>query len=165
MKQYFSEENSFGKWFEKQEKVRVYNEDGTGRRFAVFWKREMPLHEPYSILKRDFYEFGNPIDRKCIGRIDLVFRYRGALWVGETKYYKPHGSEFWDACKTLAYCTYYNWQTESSGGFDTALPAILVPTKSVKLQHKIVANKLKIMIMGITKVEKGYSLEEITCPL
>jgi hypothetical protein len=161
---YNLEELKFEKYFEDKGRIRVISKDAP-RSYATFWKREFRLYDSYSLLHRDFYEFGDEVKKKTIGRIDLVFRFRGKLWVGESKYYTPHGSEFWDACKVLAYTAYYNWQNEESGGFDPARPAVLIPKKSVKLQHLITANKLKLLVLGIEKVENEYTLEEMATPL
>lgn len=93
-----------------------------------------------------------------IGKIDVLFRKSGKMYAGEIKWTIPR-NDFWLAMKVVGYCAYYNWQNETWGGNDVAHPAILIPMSHIKLEHKIVANKLKISIFGIIKVKDGYKLE------
>lgn len=151
------EELKFTKYLESKGGVKT---DHSSRSSLIFWKREYRLHRPMELLKREFYD-GDDYKRKApIGRIDLVFRYRGKLWCGEVKYYLPHSTEFWDACKIIAYTQYFNWQSDTMESFEHAYPAVLVPHESIILEHKIIAARLKILLFGICKTDTGYTLTE-----
>ncbi len=129
------------------------------------WKREVGIHEPMSLMSRDFYALNSVVKKYPIGRIDIMFRRSGKLYCGEVKYYMPHRREFWDATKIIAYTEYYNWENEIMGGFDRAFPSVIIPLKAIKLEYKIIANKLRILLLGIRKeVVNGateYFLEEV----
>jgi hypothetical protein len=98
---------------------------------------------------------------KIIGKIDLLFKFKKKLYCGEIKWTIPR-NDFWSALKVVGYCAYYNWQNETWGGFDAGFPAILIPKKHIKLEHKIVANNLKIALFGIIETKDGeYLLENV----
>ena len=112
-------------------------------------------YDAYDLLKREFYE-GAP-RRGFIGRIDLVFQYRSKLWVGEIKYQPYEGKDFWDALKVIGYCHYYNWQNEDYIGVQkTARPCIFMPASRIKLHWQIIANKIGIVIFGISEKDGNF---------
>lgn len=126
-------------------------------------KNEFILYEPMSLFKREFSLINNEIPKKgkCIGKIDVLFRNKRKLYGGEIKWNLPR-NDFWSAMKILGYCVYFNWQNEAWGSDDYASPAILIPIKHIALEHKLIANKLKISLFGIEKLKNGeYTLENI----
>ena len=124
-------------------------------RFVVVAK-EYSLFGAYEYLKNEI-GIENKKKTRPIGRIDIIFRYRHALYVGEIKYQPFSNSDFWDASKVLAYCEYYNWQQETGGG-QFAIPAILMPRNKIKLEHRLVARKLKIRLFGIEKLVGAFKI-------
>jgi len=119
---------------------------------------EFRLYEPYSLFKSEIRGIYDKSVKEVIGKIDVIFKYRQRTYTGEIKWTIPR-NDFWDAMKIIGYNIYYNWQNETWGGFGRAYPAILIPIKHIKLEHKIVANKLKISLFGIDTHKSGYSLE------
>lgn len=112
-------------------------------------RSEVPLIGALEYLQRDVYEdlaAGNTLPASCVGRIDLVMKYRGKVYVTEIKYRAPdnRSSDFWDALKVVGYCAYYKWQYEVKG----ARPAIIMPRGSVKLEHQVIAGSLGLQIFG-----------------
>lgn len=148
-----AEETIFQKYF--IEKGKIGN--------CILWKTEFPLYRAMDLLKRDFYERDGgvlalvPRGRMC-GRIDVLFRYRSKLYAGEIKYSQRLPVDFWDATKIIAYTAWYNYQAELLGLLDKASPAVLVPKHGLNLEHKIVANKIKLKIFSIHKTKDDYNL-------
>ena len=125
---------------------------------AVFLERETPLFKAMEILKREFYEDGfgnrNNYGKNVVGRIDLIFRWKSKEYAAEVKYipFKGNG-DFWDALKILGYCELYKWEYKKM-----IHPAIIIPIDKIKLEHKIVANKLKIGLFGIKKEKHQFKM-------
>lgn len=147
------QETAFQEYFKK--KVRVNS--------LILLQTEVRLYPPFTLLSRDFYTTDEAVKkierRNCIGRIDVLFRYKGTLFAGEIKYMLPRNS-FWEALKVIGYVAYYNWQNEISNAYEYAKPALLIPHKHIRLEHKIVANKLDLLLFGITKLPNGeYSIQ------
>lgn len=114
------------------------------------------------LLKRDFYERDNGLGitkkGRSFGRIDVMFRYRSRLFAGEIKYSPRSTKDFWDATKIIAYTAWYNYQAELLGLMDFAHPAVLIPIKGLTLENKIIANKLKLKVFSIHKIDNGFNL-------
>ena len=132
---------------------------------CILVKSEFILKDPNSLFKREISLVGlsgNSIkEGRTIGKIDVLFKHRSILYCGEIKWTLPR-SDFWSAMKVLGYCSYYNWQNEIWEGSDPARPAILIPIKHIKLEHKIISNKLKIALFGIIEGKNDdYFLELI----
>jgi len=126
-----------------------------------YYKNEVCLYAPSSLLSRDFYSFENikkERKEKYIGRIDLLFNYKEILYCGEIKYQPFAGSDFWDALKIIGYTSYYKWQQECFGEEIYPKSAIFMPFKRIKMEHKILAGRLGIIIFGIEKTEEGYKV-------
>lgn len=124
-------------------------------------KHEFILGDARNLLKRDVYDLISLGEKNTgagvIGRIDTIFKYRGNVYIGEIKYMKA-ANDFWDAMKVLGYCEYFKWQT----GMNHVKPAILMPFTSIKLEHQIVANKLKFKIFAIEKYQDIYILKDMS---
>lgn len=124
-------------------------------------KHEFILGDARNLLKRDVYDLMSSGENSggagVIGRIDTIFKYKGCMYVGEIKYMKAP-NDFWDAMKVLGYCEYFKWQT----GMSYVKPAVLMPLKSIKLEHQIVSNRLKFKIFAIEKSGNKYLLKDMT---
>ena len=125
-------------------------------------RHEFPLKDARKILQREtqqeMYNTGDDVRTGVsIGRIDVIFYKASRMYIGEIKY-MSNPNDFWDATKVLGYCEYFKWQTDMKH----ALPAIIMPISSIKLEHKIVANRLKIRIFGIEEIESGFSLKDMS---
>jgi len=139
---------------------------------STFLAKEVPLYSAAKLLQRDIYkrdELGSQkIGLKSIGRIDLVFKYKGKIWVGEVKYYPFDNSEFWDALKCIGYSSYLNWQSLYNPDYEKTVPAVLIPKSKIKLEHQIVAGQLKVGLFGIERFNEGstpfYRLSMIVNP-
>lgn len=147
-------EKEFSNFFEK-------NPDKTLPK-CTFFSREYRLIRPSDLIKREFYEFDEDGKRignaGCIGRIDVIFRYKGKKYAGEMKFQPFEGSDFWDALKIVGYAAYYEWQTETMGNIDYVKPAILMPSKRIKLEHKITARKMQLGLFGIEENGEDFRL-------
>jgi hypothetical protein len=122
---------------------------------------EARLYKPGILLTRDFYSFERlekKVIKGCFGRIDVVFKYRGAIYCGEIKYEPHKNSDFWDAMKVLGYTTYYKWQRETNGGTLFPKPAILMPKSRIKLEHQIIAGRLGIALFGIIREGNEFTM-------
>ena len=116
--------------------------------FGEFYRKEVSLFPALETLKNQIYE--NQSHGGAIGRIDVIFRYKGRIYAGEIKYKREEdGTDFWDALKIIGYTTYYKWQTGSTNIF----PAILMPANKIKLEHQLIAGMLHVKLFGIK--EKG----------
>ncbi len=119
---------------------------------SEFW-----LYEPISLLQEEVDSFFAAENRKVkaqIGRIDLVLKYRSRYLVCEIKY-KSHETDFWDALKVMGYKVYFEWQTNQK-----ATPTIIMPKEKIRLEHKIVAGRLSIQLIGaILNADGTYSCE------
>lgn len=94
--------------------------------------------------------------RGGIGRIDLLFRYKGINYCCEIKCQPFRSNDFWEALKVVGYTAYYNWLKDSN--FQSA---VLIPKKSCKLEHFIVSSKLRLKIFSFTEDKYGgYKIEE-----
>lgn len=125
-------------------------------------QHEFPLKDARKVLQRatqqEMYNTGDDVRTGIsIGRIDVVFYKGSKMYIGEIKYMNTP-NDFWDATKVLGYCEYFKWQTDMKH----ALPAIIMPITAIKLEHQIVANRLKIRIFGIEETEKGFSLKDMS---
>ena len=98
---------------------------------------------------------------RFIGVIDYIFKYRQTIYICEAKCYSLNKRQsFWNSLKVLGYTAYYNWSNNTKYE-----PALLLPKKYLRLEHFIVANKLKIKIFGYTKIKEGdYLIKELKCP-
>lgn len=119
-------------------------------------REQVPLFNAYASLERkagllDYQSTGRPI-----GKIDFVFYHNSKEVVAEVKYYPFDKGEFWYASKALCYCTFYNWQMERN-----AVPAVMIPKKSITLEQIIIGRKLGLRLYGITKTENDYTVERI----
>ena len=128
--------------------------------------KELPLYGAYKMLQRDVFEtlYGDLqsglTPKDTIGRIDLIFDYQGKVFVVEIKTKTPYSnSDFWDALKVIGYYEYFMWIQETMSNFPTAHPAIMMPKEKIKLEHKIVANRLKLFIFAIIKTPYDYKVE------
>ena len=110
---------------------------------------EYRLYGAYSVLTREVYGKSNA--GGCIGRIDFIFMYKSKKYIAEVKYYPFLPYEFWDALKVVGYTEYYKWQTEDT----LVYPAVMIPSKKVKLEHQITAGRLGVTIFLITKLKDG----------
>ena len=115
---------------------------------------EIPLHSPLKIFKAD---------TKCakyhIGRIDVLFAKGYRKYLGEIKYANS-SSDFWDATKIIAYYNYYKWQFQGLYDIGKLNPCVLMPKKSLKIEHQITAGLLGIDIFTIDAIEGGYKIED-----
>lgn len=150
MKQYIKpDEMIFHDWLRKN-KIKRFE----------FLHHEYPLGNASKLLEGDTRKSKLNDSRiygaGVIGRIDVIFKYNKKTYIGEIKYMKAL-SDFWEAMKVIGYCEYYKWQTGTSNVF----PAVLIPIESVKLEHQIVANKLKIKIFVIEKLNNGYLVKDM----
>ena len=111
---------------------------------------EVPLLSPNNILTQESeFNFNLPeIGKNVIGKIDCIFRYHSVNYVVEIKDVSPGEKSFWEASKALCYCEYYKWQIANNA----FKPAILIPESSLRLEHQIVAGRLKISIFVFKKV-------------
>ena len=121
---------------------------------------EVRLFKPMYILSR-----GNPLENNylpdTLGRIDLLFRYKQRNYAGEIKYMPFAVENFWHALKCVAYASYLNWQRSHSGN-KRYFPSILMPSKAIKLEHRILAGRLHILLLGINKTDTGWEIEDFT---
>ena len=114
--------------------------------------REVCLYPATEILKKVFYEEGYE-RKRYIGRIDLIFRWHSQTWIAEVKYYPFDGNgDFWAALKVVGYTELYKWEYNN----EDIRSAIMMPFDKVKLEHKLVANKLKIGLFGILEKDKKF---------
>lgn len=137
-------ETEFHKWF-------IANPN---KGFSVIGT-EFVLLGAKKLLERGSYELDSTTSRGYpIGRIDLIIKYKNTTYITEIKYTNS-SYDFWSATKVLAYTEYYKWQTENK----TVKPAIMMPMDSIKLEHNIVAGKLKIKLFGIEKTGNAYNIK------
>lgn len=115
---------------------------------------EVPLYSPMSLITREVDPLNKKSRRQSIGRIDIIFRYKHTTYVGEIKDYDPIRESFWYATKALAYCEYLKWQTDNH----SYKPAVIIPSKSLRLEHQIVAGRLDIHIFIFDKSEDGFTM-------
>lgn len=128
-------------------------------------RAEKPLYKAQQLLERQVYSrmiynsdytYGN-VD--VIGRIDLIFKYKGCLYAVEVKFNdKFTNYEFWDALKIVGYTEYLNWQDEPIKKFK---PAVMIPKNKIKLEHRIVAGKLDLTIFAIVVENGKYKVERL----
>jgi len=151
------EEAKLRKWFTIND-MKVFNDTG-----IELIDCEVFLPKALTSLKKEIHYtiYNEDIklekeEYKGIGRIDYIFKYKGSVYICETKCYPFKSTEFWDSLKVLGYTAYYNWYRGTS-----YKPAIMIPKKHAKLEHFIVALALKIKIFGITKSKERYKIEEI----
>lgn len=116
---------------------------------AIFLQKEAPLYKAMEVLKREFYEENIHHGSTIVGRIDLLFQWRGVIYLAEVKYQRGGNSDFWDAMKVMGYKELYKWQHNTC-----YTPAIMMPLGKIKLEHKIVTSNLKIALFGI-EIKKG----------
>lgn len=147
-------ETAFHDWIVNREVV------ACNKKALTVLDSKVSLWKPIKILTEGFQTIKG--GKGMIGQIDLVFRYNGKYYVGEIKYIKPsHSSDsFWGAVKALAYCVYYNWQTDLTREVFFH-PAIFIPKRSIKLEHKIISSKLDIEMFGIERDKKEWKIEYI----
>lgn len=148
-------ERDFQKYLVSNKKIKLK----TGRSLTVLGS-EVILYKPMHVLTEGDLRFENLNARNCIGRIDLIIQYGGKKYVTEIKYTPFTVENFWAGIKCIAYSAYYNWQIELFGK-GLYYPALMLPHKAIKLEHKIIAGKLKIQLFGIEKTEEGWKVEEI----
>jgi hypothetical protein len=120
---------------------------------------EKTLKNPYDLLTRDFrdgedFSLRKITSKKLIGRIDIVCRFRGVRYAGEIKYFSSR-NDFWHSTKIIAYTAYLNWQNETEGVIGKVKPAIFIPKHHVRLEHKIISNKIGVKLFQIIKKENG----------
>lgn len=119
---------------------------------------EIPIYPASTIITRDFHEAifsGEKISIRPVGRIDLIFYYRGIKYGAEIKYYPFGSSEFWDALKIIGYIELYKFQTDNNH----IKPAIMLPSNKIRLEHQLVAGKLGITLFLITGVGDNFFLK------
>lgn len=111
-------------------------------------EQEFALLDPMTLLRGeiDIYKDTAWSGRAHIGRIDVILKYRGIYYVCEIKY-KSDKTDFWDAMKVLGYCEYFKWQTSQR----RVRPAIIIPQERIRLEHKIIAGRLGITLIGAVK--------------
>ena len=126
-----------------------------------FIDTEYRLYPAYNTLQADFYNPIKPISSKTIGRIDLIFVFRGRKYIGEIKWMPESCNNLWDTLKVLGYCEYYKFQNQLTLEDNKVYPAILMPTKKIRLEEKIVAGRLKIALFGIEKKGEDYKITPI----
>ena len=144
-------EKGLQKWCMEMGEVRC------GKYLMKFLDEEVRLANPYDVLSREFHTINKVRPWRTIGIIDLLINYRGKVYVIEIKYTPFNTQNFWSALKCLAYREYYKWQENRIG----IQAGIFMPKKSIKLEHKIMASRLKIVIFGITKKEGKWEIEAI----
>lgn len=128
---------------------------------SVYLDHEFRLLKAQDVLSREMYEeFGSIGHKKrmCIGRIDLIFRYKSTNYAAEIKYQKGCASDFWDALKIIGYTEYYRWQTDDSD----IKPAIIIPLNKIKLEHQIIAGRSGIALFGVNKKSGEYTMKKIS---
>ena len=147
------------------------------REFLIL-ETEAKLYLPMSLLKREVHEAvwkeklgvaEGCVSKGVIGRIDLIVRFKGKNYACEVKWSNIKGerntSEFWDSLKVLGYAEYYNWQNNYNWRNNSKLlSAIVLPKKHYRLEHFIVANRLKIKTFGVSKHKDSFLIEEVKCP-
>lgn len=151
-------ETEFKKWLIDKEKIQCLS-DSSGIRYLYVLGNEVPLYSPLKVLGADIKGSG------IIGRPDLFVKYDGKKYICEVKYIPFTTENFWSALKCLAYCEYYKWQTETSqngkhmsgsSSYSIPHPAIFMPLEAIKLEHEIIAKRLKITLFGIIKKEDKW---------
>jgi len=128
---------------------------------------EYPLHSANDLLKGNFYLKNdiNNLRYKSIGRIDIIFKTKRIVYCGEIKWSNEPNYNFWNSLKIIGYTSYFKWQT-SNGQLlrndvfrHTIKPAILMPEKSIKLEHELVSRDCKVALFGIIELENGFKLK------
>lgn len=119
---------------------------------SIIINTQVTLPDAYSIISRDYNKIGGSYTNS-VGRIDVIFRYKKEVYIGEIKYYDFSSYEFWDALKVVGYCAYYNWMYKTKHK-----PAVLMPAGKVKLEHQVVASRLKVQIFTIEKIGMTYKV-------
>lgn len=115
---------------------------------------EICLLGVYDVLKKQTY--GSDFKKggiAIIGRADLHFFYGSYEYLGEVKYTSFTNYDFWNSLKIIGYVEYFKWQREKG----EIHPAILIPINKVKLEHTMIADKLKIALFGIEKTKDRFS--------
>lgn len=107
-------------------------------------------------FRNQFEENNVKINKRQVGRIDLLIRYRSCNYCVEIKYYPYKGGEFWDAIKVLGYTEYLNFIDKPSTPYK---PAIMMPKDKIELETLIIAHRLKITLFAITQTGKSYKVE------
>lgn len=118
---------------------------------------EYSLYPAFDVLKKHLMP-DEQITSKNFGRIDFIFEYKKTRYVAEVKYYPFSSGEFWDAMKVVGYTSYYKFQT---GQKDRVKPAIIMPIKSVSLEHQYVAADLGITIFAIEEYRGGFKMKKL----
>ncbi len=133
---------------------------------CIILNTELTLYGAYNMLQRDVFERmqGNKTTgltlKDSIGRIDVIFEYQGKTFISEIKTKTPYtNSDFWDALKIIGYYEYLMWIQETVENSPNAYPAIMMPREKIKLEHRIVANRLKLFIFAIIKTPYDYRVE------
>ena len=126
-----------------------------------FIGKEINLFSASKLLMRDAEEdliYGRILgNNHVIGKIDLMFDYKGIRYVVEAKMHDNDSNCFWNSLKVAGYYVYYKWQT----GDKNIKPAIIIPAKRMKLEYQIVANILRITIFLSYFEGNGYKLKMI----
>ncbi|MEK6880726.1 MAG: hypothetical protein AABY22_14000 [Nanoarchaeota archaeon] len=148
-------ERDFQNWLIKNQPVKLKNIKG---KISVLFS-EYRLIKPMFILAQNDMRFENIIS-KTIGKIDLIIRFRGKNYASEIKYMPFAAENFWGALKCMAYSVYYNWQRDLEN-VEKVNPAMFLPLKIIKLEHKIIAGKLGIILFGIEKKDDIWEIHAV----
>lgn len=121
---------------------------------------EIPLYSAAAVLTRDT-RFKIPESQESrnnvIGRIDVIFTYKGKTYVSEIKDYDSEAGGFWYASKCLCYCEYFKWQRDDKKFF----PAVIICQDSLRLEHQVVSSRLGITIFTFKNTPKGYVMQRV----
>jgi len=121
-------------------------------------KWERIIYGAYEMMSREVQEKllfePEKIRVPMVGRIDLIFTHEEKRYCCELKLLDYSSSNFWDALKILGYTVLYNWQNKTS-----YKPSVMIPKKKIKLEHHIVANKLKLTMFEVSKKKGDYIIE------
>lgn len=126
---------------------------------------EKSLYAYSDIIKEElnfrqvFRENKYKINKKQIGRIDLLMRYKSKNYCVEIKYYPTDSvAEFWDATKVLAYTEYLNFCEKPKQRY---LPAIMLPVDKIYVETLVVATRLNITLFGIAETDSSFTVKII----
>lgn len=122
----------------------------------IKWERS--IYDAYAILSRDIQEQMlydiEHVTVRPVGRIDLIFTYNCERYCSELKLIESTETNFWEALKILGYTALYNWQNNTK-----YRPAVMIPYDKIKLEHHIVARKLRLTIFSVKKIKENFSFK------
>ena len=122
---------------------------------VVVVDNEYPLYSLKTLLSFDYNSLYPNVRKEVIGKIDVVFRYGGIIYIAEIK--GNISRCFWYSTKVLAYRKWYLYQNSNNIiiKHQTTRPAIIIPKKVVTFENRMIANMLGITVFCFIRDKFG----------